>query len=42
MGRMNDAPLFIDDSPNMSLMEIRPSAGASSSSMTSTDLDTCS
>jgi replicative DNA helicase len=23
MGRMNDAPLFIDDSPNMSLMEIR-------------------
>lgn len=23
MGRLNDAPLFIDDSPNMSLMEIR-------------------
>jgi replicative DNA helicase len=23
MGKMNDAPLFIDDSPNMSLMEIR-------------------
>ncbi len=23
MGRMNEAPLFIDDSPNMSLMEIR-------------------
>ncbi|HZI96736.1 MAG TPA: replicative DNA helicase [Actinomycetales bacterium] len=23
MGRVNDAPLFIDDSPNMSLMEIR-------------------
>src|SRR5207342_3965191 len=23
MGRMNDSPLFIDDSPNMSLMEIR-------------------
>lgn len=23
MGRINDAPLFIDDSPNMSLMEIR-------------------
>ena len=23
MGRVSDAPLFIDDSPNMSLMEIR-------------------
>lgn len=23
MGKMNEAPLFIDDSPNMSLMEIR-------------------
>jgi replicative DNA helicase len=26
MGRMNDAPLFIDDSPNLTMMEIRAKA----------------
>ena len=35
MGKISDSPLFIDDSPNMSLMEIRASAAGSSNSTTS-------
>ena len=34
MSEVVDAPLFIDDSPNMSMMEIRASAAGSSSGMT--------
>ena len=35
MGRVSDAPLFIDDSPNMSLMEIRAKSSSSSSTICS-------
>ena len=35
MGEVSEAPLFIDDSPNMSMMEIRAKAGGSSSATTS-------
>ena len=33
-GRDRDAPLFIDDSPNMTMMEIRAKAAGSSSGTT--------
>ena len=28
MGTVSEAPLFIDDSPNLTMMEIAPSVGA--------------
>ena len=36
MSTVSDAPLFIDDSPNMSMMEIRPSAAVSKAAARST------
>ena len=35
MGEVTSAPLFIDDSPNMTMMEIRAKAVGSSSATTS-------
>ena len=34
MGEISEAPLFIDDTPNMTLMEIRAKAAGSSSATT--------
>ena len=44
MSEVADAPMFIDDSPNMTMMEIRAKAGGSSSATTcsSSSSTTCS